>query len=127
MRFKHYERLSIAQGKTLSDNEVRALKKKVQEELKSLRVLSGSIEFEIDQRGRKRYSGTLGTRKPRLSVNYAGNWHADGNGKEFSISASGNSHYHLEQLSYVAEGRLGQLGQFLGDGLTFGVVVLKKK
>ena len=127
MRFKHYERLSMAQGKTLSDNEVIGLKMRVQEELKDLRVLSGSIEFEIDQRGRKRYSGTLGIRKPQLSVKYAGNWHTDGNGKEFSISTSGNSHYHLEQLSFVAEGRLAQLGQFLGDGSSYGVVVLKKK
>ncbi|MEZ6034557.1 MAG: FHA domain-containing protein [Planctomycetaceae bacterium] len=126
LMLNYYKRAAIAQGKTLSDEELGMLTSKVKQDLRGLRVLTGSIEFEINDKGLKRYHGNLSCRNPSLSINPAGSWHLAGNG--FSMGRSGGAHYSVERLEYAANGCLAQVRTFVGgtQGVTFGVLALEK-
>jgi hypothetical protein len=125
IRLSFYKQIAITQSKTLSEDELRQLEQQVRAELRGLRVVSGSVSFEIDEKGLKRYNGKLSNRQPRVTMNLGGNWSLDGNG--FILSPSGGVHFTVERLTYVADGRLAQLGQFPGGRITYGIVVLKKQ
>ncbi len=121
MMVNRLEQAAIAMGKSLSNEERQMVEAQAAMALRSLKVFSGTITFDADGKLEGKLTGPHVGRGGNLT----GRWQVLGGGGGFSINLSGiGASFDINQLVYVAEGRLACLGS--ATVTSYGIIVLKK-